>query len=55
MNFWGKFLTNGKDYYVAQGVTPPAPSDLLPNNGESRGTGVNYYTFWVTQDILRDW
>jgi radial spoke head protein 4/6 len=53
--FWGRFLTNGRDYYVARGVTHPLPSDPLPPNGEARGTGVNFYTFWVCHDVLGDW
>lgn len=55
MYFWGRILTTNGDYWVAMGVTPPLPTDKLPDNGEPRGVGLNYYTYWVTHDILNDW
>jgi len=48
-------LTSTGDYWVAIGITPPMPNDKLPDDGEARGVGLNYYTFWVTHDILKDW
>lgn len=53
LQFWGKILGREKDYFVAMGVTPPMPTDVLPQNAEPRGVGVNYYTFWVTHDSNR--
>ncbi|CAD8061697.1 unnamed protein product [Paramecium sonneborni] len=55
MTFFGKILCRNSDYYVARGVVPKLPTDYLASNAEPRGDGVNYYTFWVTNDILTDW
>jgi hypothetical protein len=48
--FFGKILCRNQDYYVARGVVPKLPTDHLPANVEPRGEGVNFYTFWVTND-----
>lgn len=50
IRFWGKLLTRGKDYYVAQGLYSNQHSDTLPEDSEQKGEGVNKYTFWVTHD-----
>ncbi|KAM3145625.1 hypothetical protein pb186bvf_002399 [Paramecium bursaria] len=55
LHFFGKILARGSDYYVARGVTPKQPTDHLGPNVEPRGEGCNYYTFWVTHDVLTDW
>ncbi|EAS02067.3 radial spokehead protein (macronuclear) [Tetrahymena thermophila SB210] len=55
MRFWGKYLTRGKDYYVAQGLYSNENCDKLPDNCEQKGQGVNRYTFWVTHNVLEEW
>jgi hypothetical protein len=41
-------LTSGKDYYVCEGITPNLFADMLPNNAEIKGEGVNTYTHFVS-------
>lgn len=34
IRFWGKILTTGKDYYIAEGLISKEFADKLPNNCE---------------------
>lgn len=54
LKFWGKIL-GIKDYYVIQGVTKNKIRDEISGNSEPEGEGINYYSYWVTTDILSDW
>ena len=44
-----------KDYWVIQGVTKNKVRDEISGNSEPEGEGVNYYSYWVTTDLLSDW
>lgn len=55
LRFWGKILTSGGDYFVAEGVTSNLYADSVPVNAEPKGEGVNYYSYFVTHDFLEDW
>ncbi|EGR33830.1 radial spoke head protein, putative [Ichthyophthirius multifiliis] len=55
MRFWGKFLTRGNDYYVAQCFYNNLNSDKMQNKDEQYGAGVNKYSYWVTQNVLDEW
>ncbi|KAL4493537.1 hypothetical protein ABPG72_007545 [Tetrahymena utriculariae] len=55
IRFWGKILCSGKDYYVAEGVTSNENADQLAKDAEKKGEGANFYTFWVTHDVLGEW
>ena len=56
VRFWGKILGCFQDYYVIQGVRdPPKSHDPLSMGQEKAGEGVNYYSFWVTNDPIDKW
>jgi len=48
MRFWGKILNQKNDYYIVEGVTSSINSDTVKEDWESKGTGINTYSFWVT-------
>ena len=54
LKFWGKIL-GLKDYFVIQGLTKNKVKDDISPSSEPEGQGVNYYSYWVTTDLLSDW
>mmetsp|Transcript_29838 Transcript_29838/g.27325 ORF Transcript_29838/g.27325 Transcript_29838/m.27325 type:complete len:310 (-) Transcript_29838:289-1218(-) len=60
IKFWGKIFGSKKDYYIAEldqeGNAPDgAEPDPEDPKLEARGTGVNQYNYFVTNDILGEW
>lgn len=57
VRFLGKILGSQKDYYVIQGLVPPKNEiEEYSKGAEKRGEGVNYFTFWVSTNILgKEW
>lgn len=57
LRFWGKLYTREKDYYVAEGRLPFVVHEDIarPRDFETRGTGVNSLTYWVTDSVFQDW
>ncbi|OMJ95406.1 hypothetical protein SteCoe_1167 [Stentor coeruleus] len=57
MRFWGKIYGREKDYYIAEGLLENAGREDIPRpkGFEKRGTGLNKFTYWVTESILEDW
>lgn len=57
MRFWGKIYGREKDYYVAEGTLDNAGREDIPRpkGFEPRGTGLNRFTYWVTDNVLEDW
>lgn len=45
--FLGIVKGTAKDYFVAYGRLSSYPNDILPDNWEKQGVGVNGVTFWV--------
>ncbi|CEM16903.1 unnamed protein product [Vitrella brassicaformis CCMP3155] len=54
LRFWGKILGTERDYYVAEGQIEGIDESADPEV-EARGTGVNTYTYWVTNNVLEPW
>lgn len=52
---WGKIYGTNRDYYVAEGDKEGGESGELPPEVEPRGTGVNRYTYWVTDSVTGEW
>ncbi|EGR34905.1 radial spoke head protein, putative [Ichthyophthirius multifiliis] len=55
IRFWGKILCQQQDYYIAEGITANENADTLPKDCEKKGEGANMYTFWVTNNPLKQW
>lgn len=59
MKFFGKISGSEKDYYVAEGTLELGADDddgqEKPADYEPRGSGVNKFVYWVTNDILDKW
>lgn len=57
IRFWGKIYGREKDYYVAEGTLDGAGREDIPRpkGFERRGTGLNKFTYWVTDSVLDDW
>ena len=55
VRFWGKILGSNKDYYIMQGRSNvDGGLQDIAKGAEKRGEGVNYYSFWVTNNIFDD-
>jgi hypothetical protein len=53
IRFWGKIFGTEFDYYVIQGVAGEIKAlEEIVKGGEKRGEGVNYHTFWVTNNLI---
>ena len=57
MRLWGKIRGTEKDYYVAEGKVEAADDGAggdppLAEDAEARGTGVNVYVYWVTNNAM---
>lgn len=55
LRFFGKIFGTKKDYWVVYGTLGHVEEPNLVSGIEARGTGVNTYVFWVTDNILHDW
>jgi hypothetical protein len=57
MRFWGKIYGREQDYYVAEGLLEDAGREDIqrPKGFEVRGSGLNKFTYWVTDNVLEDW
>ena len=55
LNFFGKVYGTVKDYWVVSGTLPYVEEAPKNPDQEPRGTGVNTYVYWVTDDLLGDW
>ena len=55
LRFWGKILTNDKDYYIIESLLKRHHAEDLPNDSESAGVGINEYVHYVTNDIYEEW
>jgi len=51
LRFFGKILGTEKDYFIAEGTAEdPNADDEKPADMELRGTGVNTFAYWATND-----
>lgn len=57
LRFWGKIYGTERDYYIAEGYVAGGDEEEgeKPKGFEERGTGVNQYVYWVTNNPLSDW
>lgn len=60
LRFFGKIFGTERDYYIAEGVFDGGQEELAdgeerPANFEARGSGVNLYAYWVTDNVLNNW
>ena len=59
IRLFGKIAGTQKDYYVAEGVVEGGEEggegEGRPADQEAKGTGVNKFTYWVTDSILEKW
>ena len=56
IRFWGKIYGTQSDYYVAEGfVAAQDEEGEKPTGFEERGSGINQYTYWVTDNSLGKW
>ena len=55
MQFFGKIFGTEKDYWVVCGKLPYVEEEPSNPNQEPRGSGVNTYVYWVTDNIIGDW
>lgn len=54
LRFWGKILGQ-RDYFVLQGTTNKQYLADLGDSAEKYGEGVNFYSYWVSSDVLGCW
>ena len=59
IRLWGKIYGTENDYYVAEGFVAASGGDdeegEKPKGFEDRGSGINQYVYWVTDNSLKDW
>lgn len=58
VRFFGKIYGTEKDYYVAEGTLEAGDEEggeEKPAEFEPRGTGVNKFVYWVTDNVLNNW
>jgi hypothetical protein len=59
VRFFGKIAATIKDYYVAEGTLEGGDEgeegQEKPADFEPRGTGVNKFVYWVTDNVLGKW
>lgn len=56
VRFWGKISGTGQDYYIAEVFeSKTLPEDTRLEGGEARGTGVNEYSYYVTNTANGAW
>lgn len=54
IRFWGKIL-GYRDYWVIQGSSNKKYLNELGPDSENYATGVNTYSYWVSNSILGNW
>ena len=59
IRFFGKITGTQKDYYIAEGVVEGGEEggegESRPADQEAKGTGVNKFTYFVTDNVLDKW
>ena len=55
LRFWGKIYGINSDYFIVEGTLNKAEEKAIDLSLEKRGTGVNRYVYWVTDNLLDDW
>jgi hypothetical protein len=57
IRFFGKINGTEKDYFVAEGSLEAGEEDggEKPAGFDARGTGVNKFVYWVTDNLLEKW
>jgi len=56
LRFWGKVFGQDADYYVAEAQRDGGGEEGEEDpDAEPAGTGVNQYTYYVTNDLTSDW
>lgn len=56
IRLWGKIYGTHKDYYVAEGfVAGQDEEGDKPKGFEERGSGLNTFVYWVTENSLSKW
>lgn len=59
MRFWGKIKGTEMDYFVAEGTQdagdPGEDAEVITENVEPRGQGVNKFVYWVCNSPLGEW
>lgn len=56
VRFWGKILTSGSDYYIAEGAAEGGDEfPDMPADTEAKGTGINTLYYWATTQLSGDW
>lgn len=60
VTFFGKIYGSEKDYYVAEGTLEGGEEEAEGGEEkgpefEPRGTGVNKFVYWVTDNVLDKW
>jgi radial spoke head protein 4A len=57
IRLWGKILGTEKDYYIAEGSWEGGVDEEAekPADFEARGSGVNKFVYWVTNNPLEAW
>lgn len=55
VRFFGKVFGTEKDYYIVEGTLEGEDEDggEKPADFEARGSGVNKYVYWVTDNVLK--
>lgn len=60
VKFWGKIHGTKQDYFIAEGIlegedeVPEGEEEVeKPKDFEARGTGVNKFTYWVTDNPVK--
>ena len=60
IRFFGKIYGTEKDYYIAEGTLEGEDEggeegEEKPADFEARGTGVNKFCYWVTDNVMKSW
>lgn len=57
LRLWGKVFGTTLDYYIAEGAVQSTGKEDIerPKDFESRGTGLNEFTYWATNQLFSEW
>lgn len=55
IRFFGKIHGTQSDYYIAEGQEGTEDEGEKPEDFEARGTGVNKFVYWVTNNVFEKW
>lgn len=59
LSFWGKIFGTQKDYYIVEGVAEGEDEgegeEEKPPEFEAKGSGINRFTYWVTDNVFENW